>query len=48
MLVTLLGDVATNYVQLRTMQQQIEYAQANVELQRETLKLVEARFKAGT
>jgi NodT family efflux transporter outer membrane factor (OMF) lipoprotein len=47
-LVTLLGDVATYYVQLRTFQQRIEYAQANVQLQRETLKIVEGRFKAGT
>jgi NodT family efflux transporter outer membrane factor (OMF) lipoprotein len=47
-LVTLLGDVATNYVQLRTLQKRIEYAQANVELQRETLTITEARFKAGT
>jgi NodT family efflux transporter outer membrane factor (OMF) lipoprotein len=47
-LVTLLGDVATNYVNLRVTQQQIKYAQANAALQRETLKIVEARFKAGT
>jgi NodT family efflux transporter outer membrane factor (OMF) lipoprotein len=47
-LVTLLGDVATYYVQLRTFQQRIEYAQANVELQRQTLSIVEGRFKAGT
>jgi NodT family efflux transporter outer membrane factor (OMF) lipoprotein len=45
-LVTLLGDVAANYVQLRTLQKQIEYATANVELQRQTLVLAEARFKA--
>jgi NodT family efflux transporter outer membrane factor (OMF) lipoprotein len=47
-LVTLLGDVATNYVNLRTFEQRIEYARANVQLQRETLKIAEARFKAGT
>src|SRR5262249_26318728 len=47
-LVTLLGDVATFYVQLRTFEQRIEYARANVQLQRDTLKIVEARFKAGT
>ncbi len=46
-LVTLLGDVATNYVQLRTLQQQIEYTKANAELQRQTLTLAQARFKAG-
>ena len=47
-LVTLLGDVATNYVELRTLQKRIEVARANVELQRQTLVLTDARFKAGT
>src|SRR5205085_2586183 len=46
-LITLLGDVAANYVQLRTIQKRIEYAKANVELQRQTLVLAEARFKAN-
>ncbi len=32
-LVTLLGDVASNYVQVRTLQQRIAYVRANVELQ---------------
>jgi NodT family efflux transporter outer membrane factor (OMF) lipoprotein len=48
MLVTLLGDMATNYNQLRTTEQRIKYAQQNVELQRQTLTLVKARFDAGT
>jgi len=47
-LVTLLGDVATNYVQLRTLEQQIAYAHYNVELQQQTLTIVDARFHAGT
>ncbi len=47
-LVTLLGDVATNYVQYRTLQEQIDFSRFNVELQRQTLTIVEARFKAGT
>ena len=47
-LVTLLGQVATAYAQLRITEQRIKYAQQNVNLQRETLKIVEARFKAGT
>jgi NodT family efflux transporter outer membrane factor (OMF) lipoprotein len=47
-LVTLLGDVASNYVQYRTLQQQIEFSRFNVELQKQTLTIVEARFKAGT
>jgi NodT family efflux transporter outer membrane factor (OMF) lipoprotein len=37
-----------NYDQLRTTEQRIKYAKQNVELQRQTLTLVEARFKAGT
>jgi NodT family efflux transporter outer membrane factor (OMF) lipoprotein len=47
-LVTLLGDVATNYIQLRTLEQQIDFSRFNVELQRQTLTIVEARFRAGT
>jgi NodT family efflux transporter outer membrane factor (OMF) lipoprotein len=47
-LVTLLSDVATNYVAMRTLEQQIEYTKTNVALQRETLKIVEARYKAQT
>jgi NodT family efflux transporter outer membrane factor (OMF) lipoprotein len=47
-LVTLLGDVATYYVQMRTFQERIAYAQANVRLLRDTLRIAEGRFKAGT
>jgi NodT family efflux transporter outer membrane factor (OMF) lipoprotein len=47
-LVTLLGDVASNYVQLRALEQQIAYTKENVELQRETLTIVEARYNAQT
>ncbi len=46
-LVTLVGDVATNYVQMRTSQQQIELAEKNVELQTDVLKIVQARFTNG-
>lgn len=46
-LVTLLGDVANAYVQIRTLEQQIKYTQANVELQEQTVVLAEARFKGG-
>ncbi len=45
-LVTLLGDVATNYIQIRTFEQRIEYAKTNVEIQTETLKIVEGGVKA--
>jgi NodT family efflux transporter outer membrane factor (OMF) lipoprotein len=47
-LVTLLGQVATNYAQMRISEQRIKYAQENVALQRATLKIVEARFNAKT
>ncbi len=40
-LVTLLGDVATNYIELRTLEQRIEYTKTNVELQKETLRIVQ-------
>lgn len=46
-LVTLLGDVANAYIQIRTLEKQIAYTQANVELQSKTLVLAEARFKGG-
>ena len=47
MLVTLLGDVATNYVTYRTTQERIKYATENVALQRKTLQIVEGQLKVG-
>ena len=46
-LVTLLGDVATNYVTYRTTEQRIKYAKENVALQRKTLQIVEGQRKVG-
>jgi NodT family efflux transporter outer membrane factor (OMF) lipoprotein len=46
-LVTLLGDVATNYVNYRTFEQRIKYAKENVELQRTAVTIVEGQFKNG-
>src|SRR5438874_8929197 len=46
-LVTLLGDVATNYVNVRTFEQRIKLARQNVELQRKTLEIAIARSKGG-
>jgi NodT family efflux transporter outer membrane factor (OMF) lipoprotein len=46
-LVTLLGDVATNYVTYRTAEQRIKYAKENVALQRKTLQIVEGQLKVG-
>ena len=47
-LVTLLGDVATNYVTYRTTEQRIKYAKENVALQRKTLQIVEGQLKSGS
>lgn len=46
-LVTLIGDVANTYIQIRTQQTRIKLAQDNVALQRETYKIAEAQFKGG-
>lgn len=46
-LVTLLGDIAQAYVQIRIFEQQIALTRANVELQRETLAIATARYKGG-
>jgi NodT family efflux transporter outer membrane factor (OMF) lipoprotein len=46
-LVTLLGDVAKNYIDLRGFQQRIEVARANLKAQQETLDLTRVRFQAG-
>ncbi len=47
-LVTLLADVATAYVQIRVTEERIEYAKQNIEIQRETYKVAESKQKAGT
>jgi NodT family efflux transporter outer membrane factor (OMF) lipoprotein len=47
-LVTLLADVATNYVQYRVAQQRIHIAEENVRIQQNVLSLAEQRFKVGT
>lgn len=45
--VTLLAEVARNYIDLRRIQKQIATARANIESQQETLELTRARFNAG-
>jgi NodT family efflux transporter outer membrane factor (OMF) lipoprotein len=47
-LVTLLGDVATNYINYRTTEKRIKYARENVRIQRVTYQIVADKFKAGT
>jgi outer membrane protein, multidrug efflux system len=46
-LVTLLGDVAKNYIDLRGFQRQLAVAQANLKAQQETLDLTKVRLQAG-
>jgi NodT family efflux transporter outer membrane factor (OMF) lipoprotein len=46
-LVTLIGDVASAYVHMRTLQQQISYAQQTLALQRESLEIAKAKFTGG-
>ena len=46
-LVTLLSEVARNYIELRSFQRQVAIAHANLEAQQETLDLTRIRFDAG-
>ncbi len=45
-LVVLYADIAANYVELRTLQERIVVTQRNVDTQRGTLGITQARFKA--
>jgi NodT family efflux transporter outer membrane factor (OMF) lipoprotein len=47
-LVTLLADVATNYVQFRIAQQRLKIARDNVRIQEGILALTQERFRVGT
>jgi NodT family efflux transporter outer membrane factor (OMF) lipoprotein len=47
-LVTLTADVANTYISLRTAEERIRIARENVDIQEQTLKIVEARFTYGT
>ncbi len=46
-LVVLYADVASNYVELRALQERLRYAVSNAETQRETLQLTMDRNRAG-
>jgi NodT family efflux transporter outer membrane factor (OMF) lipoprotein len=46
-LVTLTGDVASAYVQIRVLQAQLRIAEENVERQEKTLEIARARFAGG-
>ncbi|MAI72310.1 MAG: transporter [Rhodopirellula sp.] len=47
MMVSLLGETATAYIDLRTAQERLRFAKSNVEIQKGSLKIAEARFNAG-
>ncbi|HYA41653.1 MAG TPA: efflux transporter outer membrane subunit [Syntrophobacteraceae bacterium] len=46
-LVSLTADAATFYIQVRTLEKRLAFAQENLETQKESLKLAEARFNGG-
>ncbi len=46
--VLLIGEVARSYIDMRTIEQRILLAQKNIDIQRATLKLTEAKLEAGT
>ncbi|HSF47529.1 MAG TPA: TolC family protein, partial [Burkholderiales bacterium] len=46
-LVTLLGEVAKNYIDLRGFQRQLAVARVNLKTQQDTLELTQVRFQAG-
>lgn len=46
-LVTVLAEVARNYVELRAFQRRLELNNQNIELQRDSLALARSRFEAG-
>ncbi len=46
-LVTLTGDVSNTYVLIRTLEELVQIARENVEIQKESLKIAQARFQGG-
>lgn len=46
-LVILMADVASTYVEVRTLQARLDYARANAQSQSSTVRLTEDRFNAG-
>jgi NodT family efflux transporter outer membrane factor (OMF) lipoprotein len=47
-LATLLGDVATTYIGIRTLQKQIEIARENIVKQKKALAIAQAKYEGGT
>ncbi len=46
-LVTLVADVATTYMQIRSLEERLEYARSNVEVQKQTLEITETKERLG-
>jgi NodT family efflux transporter outer membrane factor (OMF) lipoprotein len=46
-MVTLIGDLASAYMQYRIFEQQIAYTQENIRIQRDSLRIATVRWKAG-
>jgi NodT family efflux transporter outer membrane factor (OMF) lipoprotein len=46
-MVTLIGDVVTNYLTIRRLQEQLTVARQNIELQDENMQITRAKFEAG-
>ena len=46
-LVTLIADVAGSYVNIRTLEERLRVAAKNVDTQKESLRIAQARFNAG-
>ena len=46
--VVIVGDLARSYFELRGLQERLRVARANADNQRDTLRLVDARFEAGS
>jgi len=45
--VTLIGDVANTYVNIRTVQREIAITNENIELQKESLRIAQVRYQSG-
>ena len=48
MLVSLNGDVANVYINIRTLERQIDIARSNIEVQKGALKIAESKFRGGS
>lgn len=46
-MVTLIGDVSSSYVSIRTLEERLRVADSNVKAQKESMRIAEAQFKAG-